>query len=91
MNSAMDEGRFGGGNRDSALDLLSCFDRIFDVLRPSATANSLSDEEINERVAARNAAKKARNYAEADAIRASLLGRGVLIEDTKDGVRWKRK
>jgi cysteinyl-tRNA synthetase len=42
-------------------------------------------------VAERTAAKKARNFARADAIRAELLAKGVLIEDAKDGVRWKRK
>ena len=36
-------------------------------------------------------AKKARNFARADAIRAELLAKGVVIEDSKDGARWKRK
>ena len=51
----------------------------------------LSDEEIDVLVAERTQAKKARNFARADAIRAELLAKGVLIEDSKDGVRWKRK
>ncbi len=51
----------------------------------------LSDEEIDALVAERTQAKKTRNFARADAIRNELLAKGMLIEDAKDGVRWKRK
>ena len=51
----------------------------------------LSDEEIERLVAERTQAKKTRNFARADAIRAELLAKGVVLEDSKDGVRWKRK
>jgi cysteinyl-tRNA synthetase len=51
----------------------------------------LSDDEIEALVAERTAAKKARNFARADAIRVELTAKGVVIEDSKDGVRWKRK
>jgi cysteinyl-tRNA synthetase len=52
---------------------------------------ALSDAEIEVLVAERTGAKKARNFARADAIRAELLAKGVVIEDSKDGARWKRK
>jgi len=51
----------------------------------------LSDADIDALVAERTQAKKTRNFARADAIRAELLAKGVVIEDAKDGVRWKRK
>jgi cysteinyl-tRNA synthetase len=51
----------------------------------------LSDAEIDALVAERTAAKKTRNFARADAIRVELTAKGVVIEDAKDGVRWKRK
>ncbi len=51
----------------------------------------LSDADIEALVAERTAAKKARNFARADAIRVELTAKGVVIEDSKDGVRWKRK
>jgi len=54
-------------------------------------AMGISDEEIDALVAERTQAKKTRNFARADAIRAELLAKGVVIEDAKDGVRWKRK
>jgi cysteinyl-tRNA synthetase len=52
---------------------------------------SLSDADIDGLVAERTQAKKTRNFARADAIRNDLLAKGILIEDSKDGVRWKRK
>jgi cysteinyl-tRNA synthetase len=42
-------------------------------------------------IAARTAAKKARDFAKADQIRNELIEKGIILEDTKDGVRWKRK
>jgi cysteinyl-tRNA synthetase len=51
----------------------------------------LSDAEIDALVAERTQAKKTRNFARADAIRNELLAKGILIEDAKDGMRWKRK
>ena len=51
----------------------------------------LSDADIDALVAERTQAKKTRNFARADAIRVELAAKGVLIEDSKDGVRWKRK
>jgi cysteinyl-tRNA synthetase len=63
-----------------------------DEADPSLVATlSLSDAEIDTLVAERTQAKKTRNFARADAIRNDLLTKGILIEDSKDGVRWKRK
>src|SRR6266487_470484 len=58
-----------------------------DILRSAV----LSDEQINQKIAQMVAARQARNFAESDAIRAELLANGILIEQTKDGVRWRRK
>ncbi|MGC2161401.1 MAG: cysteine--tRNA ligase [Silvibacterium sp.] len=53
--------------------------------------NALSDEAIQALVDERTQAKKSRNFARADAIRNELAEKGIVIEDSKDGVRWKRK
>jgi len=90
-NSAMDSGEFRAGNVEGAVGLLDLFDRVFNVLEPTAAAGSLSDAEVESRIAERTAAKKARNFALADQIRDQLLGQGIILEDTKAGVRWKRK
>jgi cysteinyl-tRNA synthetase len=90
-NTVMDAGGFKAGNAAAAGDLLSRFDSVFDVLRPTEHADALTDAAIDALVAERNAARKARDFARSDQIRAELLEKGVILEDTKDGVRWKRK
>jgi len=90
-NSAMDSGEFRAGNTAAALEFLARFDSVFDVLQPTLQTNAILDSEIESLVAARTAAKKARNFALSDQIREQLLGQGVILEDTKSGVRWKRK
>jgi cysteinyl-tRNA synthetase len=60
--------------------------------RPELLARqSLTDEAIDALVAERTQAKKQRNFARADQIRNELAEKGIVIEDSKDGVRWKRK
>src|SRR5215831_19053806 len=90
-NTAMDAGEFKADNVAPALEFLKLFDSIFDVLTPTARAGELSDAEVDARIAERAAAKKARNFALADQIRDQLLQQGIILEDTKAGVRWKRK
>ncbi len=51
----------------------------------------LTDADIEKLIAERTQAKKSRNFARADAIRNDLAAKGILLEDSKDGVRWKRK
>jgi cysteinyl-tRNA synthetase len=65
--------------------------RINDAAPELVARLALSDAEIEALVEERSEAKKARNFARADAIRVELAAKGVAIEDSKDGVRWKRK
>jgi cysteinyl-tRNA synthetase len=51
---------------------------------------SLTDAAIEALIAERTLAKKQRNFARADALRNDLLEKGILLEDSKEGVRWKR-
>ena len=102
MNTAIDENRFQEENRWDAARVLEVFDSIFDILKPSEAGtaggaqagvltDSLSDAEIERQIEERAQAKKAHDFARADQIRASLQEKGIVLEDTKDGVRWKRK
>ena len=90
-NTAMDSGEFKEGNRTSALAFLKLFDSIFDVLNVTQAEGAMSDAEIDGMVAARSAAKKAKDFAKSDSLRDELLAKGIILEDTKEGVRWKRK
>ncbi|HEY6344658.1 MAG TPA: cysteine--tRNA ligase [Bryobacteraceae bacterium] len=90
-NTAMDSGEFQQGNAAGALSFLARFDCIFDVLNPSSRGGGLPDAEIEALIAQRAEAKRARDFRRADEIRAQLAGEGVVLEDTKEGVRWKRQ
>ena len=96
LNIAADAGRFLSGNVPAALALLDRFDRIFDVLETEAERHQSNElkrlaVEVDEKLRQRAEARKARNFALADQIRQQLLDRGVIIEDTKEGARWKLK
>ena len=60
---------------------------LMDIVRSAA----LSDEQIEQKIEEMKAARAAKNFAESDAIRAELTAVGILIEQTKEGVRWRRK
>jgi cysteinyl-tRNA synthetase len=91
LNSAMDSREFRAGNVAAALAFLARFDSIFDVLKPTAQDGQLTDAAVEALIEERNAGKKAKNFARADQIRLELLDQGIILEDTKSGVRWKRK
>jgi cysteinyl-tRNA synthetase len=65
--------------------------RMADVAPELLARASTSDDEINALVAERDVAKKRRDFARADQIRKQLADQGIVIEDSKDGARWKRK
>ena len=90
-NTAMDADEFLAGNLAGALRFLTRFDSVFDVLRPPSRGEEFSAVDIDSLIAERTAAKKARNFARADEIRGRLASHGITLEDTKEGVRWKRQ
>jgi cysteinyl-tRNA synthetase len=65
--------------------------RVDEVAPELLAAQGLTDSQIDALVAEREQARKNRNFARADAIREELASRGVILEDSKGGVRWKRK
>jgi cysteinyl-tRNA synthetase len=65
--------------------------RMADVAPELQASASIGEDEINALVAERDVAKKRRDFARADQIRKQLAEKGVVIEDSKDGARWKRK
>ncbi|MGE5327689.1 MAG: cysteine--tRNA ligase [Deltaproteobacteria bacterium] len=120
-NSAMDEGKFGEGDKPAFLDVLARWDRVFAMLEDNDHAKlvkhglvrdvtvevkgvstrvevgkvdvvaTLSDDEIEKRIAERAEARRRGDFARSDQIRNDLASAGVILEDTKAGTRWKRK
>jgi cysteinyl-tRNA synthetase len=60
-------------------------------LQEIAGSAQLSDEQVNQKLAAMQVARNARKFKESDALRAELTVAGIIVENTKDGVRWRRK
>lgn len=66
-------------------ELLAIFGVVFTEETP------LLDAEIEQRIEERNAARKAKDFAKSDAIRDELKAQGIILEDTPQGVRWRRE
>ena len=86
-NAAMDDMRVGEHGRRALLELIEEVDRHLDVLggeEPGLAA------EVERLIAEREAARKAKDFIRADLIREELRERGIALEDSRDGVRWRR-
>ncbi len=81
------QNKLTGGDAKAALDFVQEVDGVFDVL---SNQPEILDEEIARQIEARQQARRRRDFAEADRIRNYLLSRGIQLEDTREGVRWKR-
>ncbi len=64
---------------------------ISDELREAIQSRQLSNADIEKKIAAMEFARAARDFKTSDAIRAELADAGILVEITKDGIRWRRK
>ena len=60
-------------------------------LEGEAAPAGLSDAEVEALIAERDQARRARDFKRSDALRDQLAQAGIVLEDTKDGVRWKRR
>jgi cysteinyl-tRNA synthetase len=87
-NQKDSQNAFTGGDARAALDFIKEIDGVFSIL-PSQP--ELLDEEIARQIEVRQAARRRRDFAEADRIRDWLLSQGIQLEDTSGGVRWKRR
>ena len=79
------------GSKAYAGLLLDTIEKLCDILGIiTEQKEEMLDEEIESLIAERQAARKAKNFARADEIRNLLLEKGIILEDTRAGVRWKR-
>jgi cysteinyl-tRNA synthetase len=86
-NAALDAGRVGERGRQALLQLIDDFDAHLDVVRADEPGLA---EEVERLIADREAARKTRDFGLADRIREELRQKGIALEDSKDGVRWRR-
>jgi len=77
---------------DNQQELLAAIDRIDTVLNIfGEQKREMLDSEVQLLIDERQEARRRRDFGRADEIRDELANRGIILEDTKDGVRWKRK
>jgi cysteinyl-tRNA synthetase len=93
LNTSIDAGEIGSGDVATITAAFDHFDSVLGVLslrRSEDERPPVPVDEIEERIEARKAARSRRDFAEADRIRKNLAERGVLLEDSAQGTRWKR-
>ncbi len=104
VNTLTDQGEFRSEDVAPVLKVLAEWDKIFAVMTeddsqklkvagyvPTEAGEEVSAAEVERLIQERAQARSRRDFAAADRIRQELLRRGIIIEDTKDGVRWRRK
>ena len=74
----------------AAAAALRDLDRVLGVMQPDAAADDGTSSEVAALLDARIAARAARDWARSDALRDDLAALGIVVEDTRDGQRWKR-
>ena len=90
-NALIDRGALPKADAQRVLVALRRVDSVLGVIFFSAAVDDVDEERIQRLIKERRDSKKAKNFARADEIRATLESEGIILEDTKDGTRWKRK
>jgi cysteinyl-tRNA synthetase len=80
MKAILDWARAEGREKEISPELLEM-----------AGSAQLADEQVTQKLSEMEAARKARNFKASDTLRAELTAAGIIVENTKEGVRWRRK
>jgi len=90
VNRLIDQNKLSREEAKSVIKLLLDFDKVLGVLGEIKEEEEPLPEEILRLIQRREEARKAKDWKTADEIREKLRGMGILLEDTPEGVRWKR-
>jgi cysteinyl-tRNA synthetase len=85
--SGLAEGRMGDDDARALKACVGALDRVLGIL--PAPREAVLEPQILRRIEEREEARRAGDFARADAIRSQLLAEGIVLEDTREGVRWK--
>ena len=88
-NSALAANTIKAADQKALLDFVDRMDSVFGIF--GELKKGFLDADIQALIDERQTARKARNFARSDELRNQLTEMGIVLEDTKDGVRWKRK
>jgi cysteinyl-tRNA synthetase len=94
LNSAVDAGQIGTGDVSQIREAFEQFDLVLGILslrRAEDEQPPVPVDEIERLIEERHAARRRRDFASADRVRDDLAARGILLEDSAAGTRWKRK
>jgi cysteinyl-tRNA synthetase len=94
LNSAIDTGQLGSGDVPVIREAFDAFDQVLGILSLRKAEDDrppVPIDEIERLIEERHAARRRRDFAAADRVRNDLAARGVLLEDSPAGTRWKRK
>jgi cysteinyl-tRNA synthetase len=89
VNTALARKQVRENNKRELLTLLERFDTVLNIF--GDYSQEMVDNEIQKLIDERQEARRRRDFPRADELRDELARRGIILEDTKDGVRWKRK
>ena len=89
VNTALSRKQVKEENQRELLGLLDRFDSVLNIF--GSAPREMLDSEVLTLIDERQEARRRRDFTRADEIRVELSNRGIVLEDTKDGVRWKRK
>ncbi|MBK7707138.1 MAG: cysteine--tRNA ligase [Acidobacteria bacterium] len=89
VNSALAKETLRADDQKAVLSAVEKFDSVLGIF--GKAESEMLDDEIEAMIEERQEARRSRNFARSDEIRDLLLEKGIILEDTKDGVRWKRK
>jgi cysteinyl-tRNA synthetase len=89
INTLLDNGKLNSGDRNTVLGFFEKVNMVFDVF--NLEKEKLEDQDILDLIEERISARKNKDFKRADEIRDMLEQKGIILEDSKEGTRWKRR